>query len=243
MCYIVYKTTNLVNGKIYVGQHHTSADDGYFGSGKLLKRSIKKEGIDNFKRDILEYCTSANVNEMEIFWIAELNATNKDVGYNITKGGQRQINTKSHNENISNGKLGYKMTDEHKQNASKTFFKKGQIPWNLNKSMSEDTKQKLRDINLGRKMSKESVEKMSKSHKGKRPYIQNDETKRNIAIGGTEYIYTLTSPSGVIYDGVFLLKEFCVKHNLNNTSIWAYFNYHKMDVVKYKNWKIERSLK
>jgi hypothetical protein len=42
ICYIIYKTTNLVNDKIYVGQHYTSANDGYLGSGKILDKSIKK---------------------------------------------------------------------------------------------------------------------------------------------------------------------------------------------------------
>jgi len=84
---IIYKTTNLVNEKIYIGQHYTSADDGYLGSGKILKQSINKYGKENFKREILEYCTSANVNEREIFWIETLSAINPDIGYNITEGG------------------------------------------------------------------------------------------------------------------------------------------------------------
>lgn len=42
--YIIYKTTNLINDKIYVGKHNTSVNDGYLGSGKILKQSIKKYG-------------------------------------------------------------------------------------------------------------------------------------------------------------------------------------------------------
>lgn len=43
---IIYQTTNLINGKIYIGQHECSTDefDGYFGSGMYLQRAIKKEG-------------------------------------------------------------------------------------------------------------------------------------------------------------------------------------------------------
>jgi len=87
MCYIIYKTTNLITNKIYVGQHCSSADDGYLGSGIILKRSVDKYGKENFIREILDYCTSGDVNEKEIVWIAELSATDKSIGYNINPGG------------------------------------------------------------------------------------------------------------------------------------------------------------
>ena len=52
--YLVYQTTNLLNGKIYIGQHQTdNLNDGYIGSGIELNQDIKKFGKDNFKREIL----------------------------------------------------------------------------------------------------------------------------------------------------------------------------------------------
>lgn len=50
--YILYKTTNLINGKIYVGIHNGS-NRHYLGSGKLLKLAIEKYGRKNFKRETL----------------------------------------------------------------------------------------------------------------------------------------------------------------------------------------------
>ncbi len=59
--YIIYKTTNIKNSKFYIGAHETFIlEDGYLGSGKILKRSIKYYGLLNFKREILEYCNNAN---------------------------------------------------------------------------------------------------------------------------------------------------------------------------------------
>lgn len=54
--FYVYKTTNLVNGKIYIGVHQSQDVDSdlYIGSGKRLKSAIKKYGKENFERDIIE---------------------------------------------------------------------------------------------------------------------------------------------------------------------------------------------
>lgn len=54
MFYTVYKTTNLINGKFYIGTHKTSdPNDSYLGSGNLLCRAIEKYGRDNFRKDVM----------------------------------------------------------------------------------------------------------------------------------------------------------------------------------------------
>lgn len=52
--YIVYKTTNLISGKIYIGVHNTKGvNDSYLGSGILIKKAVKKYGRENFVRETL----------------------------------------------------------------------------------------------------------------------------------------------------------------------------------------------
>lgn len=83
-CY-VYKITNLVNGKVYIGQHRTDdMDDGYMGSGKLIVRAIEKYGMDAFSKEVLEFCSSIDeANSVESRLIEEYGSTNLERGYNI----------------------------------------------------------------------------------------------------------------------------------------------------------------
>lgn len=115
--YIIYKTTNLINGKIYVGQHYikpeNSATDGYLGSGKILKQAVKKYGKENFEREILEVCTYENVADREIYWIEILDSRNSDVGYNLSLGGLGPRLLGEDNPNFGN-----KWTDEMKKESS-----------------------------------------------------------------------------------------------------------------------------
>lgn len=88
--FIIYKTTNKINGKIYIGQHQqdTTTFDGYLGSGSILKQAIAKYGIDAFARETLAACESKEVaNITEIALINQYDSRNPHIGYNIMEGG------------------------------------------------------------------------------------------------------------------------------------------------------------
>ncbi|MFA5745627.1 MAG: NUMOD3 domain-containing DNA-binding protein [Candidatus Paceibacterota bacterium] len=88
---IIYKITNLINNKIYIGQD-TKNRPLYLGSGILIKNAVGKYGKHNFKKEILEYCkTQEELNEKEQYWITHFNSTNLNVGYNIALGGSGKL--------------------------------------------------------------------------------------------------------------------------------------------------------
>ena len=88
MYYYIYQITNLVNNKIYVGVHKTKdLNDGYMGSGKVIKSAINKHGINNFKKDILEFFENA-----ELMYAREKEIVTDDFllredTYNLRRGG------------------------------------------------------------------------------------------------------------------------------------------------------------
>lgn len=89
MYYFVYKTTNKLNDKYYIGQHRTECiDDGYLGSGKVFRKALKKYGKDNFYREILEFADSPEtLNELEKKYIT-IDDIQSDNCYNQMSGGK-----------------------------------------------------------------------------------------------------------------------------------------------------------
>jgi len=88
MFYLIYKITNNINKKIYIGSHKTkNKDDGYMGSGKYLNHAINKYGVENFTKEILFVFDNAKEmydKEAEIVnddFLAEENT------YNLKRGG------------------------------------------------------------------------------------------------------------------------------------------------------------
>jgi group I intron endonuclease len=86
--YYIYLTTNLIDGKQYIGQHHGEIDDSYIGSGSLLKKAVSKYGKENFKKEILEICQDyESMNIAERKWIQAYDAVANENFYNIAEGG------------------------------------------------------------------------------------------------------------------------------------------------------------
>jgi hypothetical protein len=104
MKYIIYKITNLINNRYYIGAHATNDEnDRYFGSGSLLKEAIKKYGKSSFKKEILEVCKNAEHMFLRESEIVDINVVNDDLSYNIKlggKGGKGSKKSEAHKEAI-----------------------------------------------------------------------------------------------------------------------------------------------
>ena len=93
----IYKTTNLVNDKFYIGMHSTSnLEDGYIGSGKRLWYSIKKYGRENFKMEILEFLPDRNSLKEREREIVNSDLVKEELCMNLQIGGGGGLTTSEH---------------------------------------------------------------------------------------------------------------------------------------------------
>ena len=89
MFYTIYKTTNNINGKYYIGKHKTqNLDDNYLGSGKILNHAIKKHGINNFTKEYLFiFDNEEDMNNKEAELVS-IEFIKEDTNYNLAPGGK-----------------------------------------------------------------------------------------------------------------------------------------------------------
>ena len=90
----IYKITNLVNGKIYIGKT-INLDSRLYkhkylakkGNSRHLYSAMRKYGIENFSYEVVEECDASLLNDRERYWINAYNSTDRNIGYNKTNGG------------------------------------------------------------------------------------------------------------------------------------------------------------
>lgn len=85
----IYETTNIVNGRKYIGQHKSEKfDTWYKGSGKILELAFEKYGKENFETRLIQWCSSREeLNEKEKYYIKLLMESGNDY-YNLAPGGE-----------------------------------------------------------------------------------------------------------------------------------------------------------
>ncbi len=102
--HFIYKTTNLLSGKYYIGMHSTNnIEDGYLGSGTRLRYSIKKHGKENHEREIIEFLNSRSELKKRENEIVNLNEISKKYCMNLKVGGEGGLVNEEHHIKMREG--------------------------------------------------------------------------------------------------------------------------------------------
>jgi group I intron endonuclease len=174
---VVYGIRRSVEGKIYVGQTAVPLSKRIWKHVWLAKhdsplpihRAIRKYGIDSFEIVTLAVASSAEeLNRLEKQYIADFRSNEKSHGYNLTDGGD--------------GKAGYRLSERTKAKIGAA---------NRGRVWSEEQRQRVRQVRLGKRASAETKARMSAAQKaiGNKPPVgshaghsHSEETKNEIAV-------------------------------------------------------------
>lgn len=206
----IYKTTNLVNNKIYIGQHKRDKfDANYYGSGKLITNAIYKYGKENFKVELIDTAeTLEELTTKEYYYIKLYKSSNIYGNYNLLRDNDKGI---------------FKHDEESKKQISKSikrnydtgkmvgYWTNKKLPQHMidnldvsNKRWYTNGKQTLyitigdpipegfypgRHGHFGHPMSEEARQKLRNKALGRKV---SEETKQKISKANTGKIYNLT---------------------------------------------------
>lgn len=161
MRYTIYKVTNKVNNKFYIGKHQTmNPNDSYYGSGKAIMNSIRKYGKENFIKEILyDFDSEIEMNEQEKDLITEEFVSRSDT-YNLGIGGEGGPHFK-----------GRKHSRESIEKSINTRKNNGMV-------VSIETRQKLSNKLKNRVFSEEHKRKLSEYAKNRPPRTSENEVKK-----------------------------------------------------------------
>lgn len=198
----IYCIENKVNGKKYIGQavqieRRIYEHKYHLNLGKdkclALQRAVSKYGLDSFDFSIIEYCSTDQLNDMEIYYISGYKTNTKGFGYNLSAGGR-------------SGLLGYKHSNETRQRMSEA--KKGWV-------MGDEQREFIRKLHTGKVVTEETRNKISEAISGAKHWAfgthASEETKQKLRNKkGAEKSYqfgTKKETSSSPYYGVRILRS------------------------------------
>ena len=171
----IYLVQDMITNMIYIGQRKGLFNSKYLGSGKIIKRYIKKYNKNRFTvRQIDCGYSKIQLDELEIFWIKKLDCIWPN-GFNLAPGGDSGsgMKTLETREKIRISMTGKKQSKEHKEHNRLSHIGKTQLA---------GAKEKLRLFWLGKKQSKETIEKRRLANIGKK---RSEKTKEKIKLAMT----------------------------------------------------------
>lgn len=171
MIHYIYKHTNKINGKSYIGQTKNIKmrwrPEGYKYCRKFY-HAILKYGWDNFTHEILRECDETDVDFWEVYYIGFYDTINN--GYNLEGGGCANKTVSAETRALIS-----------KAGMGRPSHFKGKTPWNKGLKMSEEVRKKLSESHKGKRqpLSEETKRKISQAQIGKKV---SEETRKNLSI-------------------------------------------------------------
>lgn len=145
----IYKVTNTINGKVYIGQTILSISKRWSlhkspnSNCTVLRKAIQKYGPENFTIEEIDGANSlSELNYLETHYICKFNSLDRNVGYNLKSGGDNSKHSQSTKEKISKAMKGRVFTKEHIENKRKA---------NLGKKIPKKVREKISKTLTGRK--------------------------------------------------------------------------------------------
>ena len=213
----IYKITNKINGKCYIGQsiniEQRLKDHRNCKANKPLYRAFKKYGIENFDFEVLEECSKEELNEKEIYYIAFYNSTTDGNGYNLEHGGEFKdiiLCEEAKKKQVEN----YKLTI---QNMPKEDFKE----WH----------KKIGAKHKGKTISKEQRDKISKSLK---EYYKDANNRKRLSENRKGKGLSLSTRLKISMVQKEAMKKYCKKvfqYDLQDNLITTY---ESLNAIRYK---------
>lgn len=248
---IIYKVTNKINGKVYIGQtthgmekrkyDHVYAAKTNKYKGKCREyfhNALAKYDPDCFVWEILEGCYTKESLDLAEQWYIRYYRSFVDFsdsnGYNLTIGGNGNsgvVFSDEHRMRLSQAKRGKILSEEHKQKI-RDNAKINPNYGNKGRKMPSITKEKLKVCNVGKKHSKESKKKMSLAHVGNtyaRGFKHSEEFGKKIServAGKNNPMYGVPSPmTGKFGKNNHLSKKYVVTTPANEIFVVEGINY------------------
>jgi group I intron endonuclease len=235
----IYKISNIINGKFYIGSSNDIKDrwrehicqlNQNKHHNKHLQRAWNKYGAENFEFNIIEYVENEDdLLKIEQRWLDETKCYNREIGYNVSKtaagcslyGEENGFYGKKHNEK----------TKEHWSEIRKTMYNGKDNPM-YGKKHSKETISKISEANTGNTW----TEEQKKQHSERISGINNGNHKKIICTT-TGKIFDLIKQAGEYYniptdhitDCCKGRRSFCGKLNNKIPLQWMYYD----DYLKY----------
>jgi group I intron endonuclease len=178
MKHYIYKITCIITGKFYYGMHSTEfLDDGYFGSGKILIRSVKKYGRENHLLDILEFLPDREKLKQREKEIVNEVLIKDPLCMNLKIGGEGGGEKGVFRSNETRAKMSATAKSKPRSKKQIAVSEKAALGYRH----SEETRMMMSKTRKGRKLPPFSDEHLKKLSEARKKRIISDETKLKIS--------------------------------------------------------------